>query len=324
MTSPSFSSRVAGAILGAAVGDALGYPVEFLRSLGAIREQYGPAGVTGFVRYWDRGGKHFAPYSDDTQMAEVVLRTLLWSRANEADLDATMRRLAEGFVSWSREPLGGHRAPGRSCMAGCHALEAGASWHDAGAEDAGGCGSVMRAYPVALAFVGDPERAEEWAVAQSKLTHRAPIALAACAAMVQGMLNALAGVGIGDVLASMRAAAARYSSETAQMVADATRLAADGSLPEVVLERFQGWAAHEAIAAAAFVFGRHADAPREALLEAVNSPGDSDSIGTLVGALVGARNGIETIPTEWSRDVERSEEIHGLAREAAAAFARGQ
>jgi ADP-ribosylglycohydrolase len=52
------------------------------------------------------------------------------------------------------------------------------------------------------------------------------------------------------------------------------------------------------------------------LLEAVDSPGDSDSIGTLVGALIGAHLGLAAFPPEWVRDLERSDELLELARRA--------
>src|SRR5258708_11759746 len=166
---PSFRSRVSGAVLGAAIGDALGFPVEFVRPVADIRAKHGPAGVTGFVKYWERSGKRCAPYSDDTQMAEIVLRSLLWQERRGADLDTTMKHLAQYFILWCYEPLGGPRAPGNSCMAGCRALYGGVPWQEAGAEDAGGCGSVMRGYPFALAFAGGPERAEAWGVSPSPL-----------------------------------------------------------------------------------------------------------------------------------------------------------
>jgi ADP-ribosylglycohydrolase len=141
-----------------------------------------------FVKYWERDGRRFAPYSDDTQMSEIVLRSLLWRHKRDADLDTTMKHIAQYFILWCYKPVGGPRAPGNSCMAGCRALYSGVPWQEAGGENAGGCGSVMRVYPFALAFARDPDRAEEWAVAHSALTHRAPIALAACAAMTRGML----------------------------------------------------------------------------------------------------------------------------------------
>jgi ADP-ribosylglycohydrolase len=302
-------SRIAGAVLGAAIGDAMGHPTEFVRSFAAIRDQFGPDGVTGFVLYRDGA----ALYTDDTQMAECVLRSLLDARGRSLELDGTMRDLAERFVKWASDPQGGHRAPGNACLSGCASLARGVPWHEAGGASAGGCGSVMRAYPFGLFFHDDLARAEEWAVAHSKLTHRDPIALAACAAMAVGMARTMRDEPLATVLSEMVAAACRYSASTAAMMATALDEAQRGVGPETTLQRLQGWAAHEAIAAAMYVYARHADDPRAAILEAANTPGDSDSIATLAGALCGARCGIGAFPAEWVRDVERSEELLALA-----------
>lgn len=309
-------SRVLGCVLGAAVGDAMGHPTEFLRSFEAIRRKYPPTGLTGFALYWERDGARFAPYTDDTQMAEVVLRTLIRARRDGADLDRAMQWMAEGFVEWSRNPQGGHRAPGNACLAGCDALAAGAHWSEAGGAKAGGCGSVMRAYPFGLVFAGDPDRAEEWAVQHSKLTHRDPIALAACAAMARGVALTLCGEGDDVVMKAMVDAARRHSPRTAGMIEQAIQDGQGGVPPEIALSRLEGWAAHEAIAAAAYVVTRHPRDPRAAILEAANTPGDSDSIATLVGAVLGARCGLAALPDEWVNDVERSAELRALAEEA--------
>lgn len=178
----SSSDRITGAVLGAAIGDALGHPTEFL-SLHEIRRRFGEAGVTTYELFWERDGKRFAPYTDDTQMAEVVLRGVIDARRQGWSLDLMMSAIGDGFVEWDRNPQGGHRAPGNACRAGCRALAAGIQWSEAGGAQAGGCGSVMRAYPFGLAFAEDPERAEAWAVEHSKLTHRHPIALGACASI---------------------------------------------------------------------------------------------------------------------------------------------
>src|SRR5690606_35806395 len=251
------------------------------RSFEKIRERFGPSGVTGYELYWERDGKRVAPYTDDTQMAECVLRSLLWGRERDADLDATMRDMAARFVEWSKNPQGGHRAPGNACLAGCRNLERGVVWREAGGATAGGCGSVMRAYPFGLVFAHDVAKAEAWAVAHSKLTHRDPIALAACAAMAVGIARVLRDEPPGTVLSEMVAAACRYSPRTAAVMAEALDEAERGVQPEAPLERLQGWAAHEAIAAAVYVFARHPDDARAAILEAANTPGDSDSIATL-------------------------------------------
>ncbi|MEM9068479.1 MAG: ADP-ribosylglycohydrolase family protein [Myxococcota bacterium] len=302
-------SRMAGAVLGGAIGDAVGHPTEFVGTFDGIRERWGPEGVTGYELWWEKGGRRFAPYTDDTQMAEVVLRTLLWGRRADAGLDATMRMMAQGFIKWSDHPQGGHRAPGNACLAGCRALARGEPWHLAGGATAGGCGSVMRAYPFGLVFADDLARAERWAVAHSKLTHRDPIALAASAAMAVGVARTLRGEDPIYVASEMIAAACRYSARTGAMMAEAMSEAQNGTEPEVTLQRLQGWAAHEAIAAAVYLFVRHPDDPRAAILEGANTPGDSDSLATLAGALTGARCGLGAIPEDWVRDVERSQAL---------------
>ena len=311
-------SRALGCVLGAAVGDAMGHPTEFL-SLEEIRRDYPPDGVTGYELYWERDGQRFAPYTDDTQMAEIVLRALVRGRQEGWGLDATMEEMARGFAGWESNPQDGHRAPGNACLAGARALARGAHWSEAGGADAGGCGSVMRSYPFGLVFADDPDRAEEWAARHSALTHRAPIALAACAAMARATALAIAGEPHGAVLASLSEAAARHDERTAAMIRDAIADAARGEPPERVLVRLDGWAAHEAIAAAAYVVARHPDDPRAAILEGANAPGDSDSIATLAGALLGARRGLGALPAPWVGEVERSRELLALGEAAFAA-----
>lgn len=320
-TSPTLPSRVLGAVLGAAIGDAMGHPTEFM-SLDAIRQKFGEDGVTGFVLFGEQNGKRFAPYTDDTQMAEVVLRSLL-DGIDDADdpaspdLDGTMRRMADGFVDWAQNPLGGHRAPGNACLAGCAALANGTHWSEAGGAKAGGCGSVMRAYPFGLGLLDDVVM-KTWAVSHSKLTHRDPIALAACAAMAVGMRHAMRGNDVDDMLSDMVGAARPHSAATADMMQRAWDEAGAGAEPDAIFDWLRAWAAHEAIAAAVYLVARHPDDFAAAVLEGANTEGDSDSIATLAGALVGARVGIEGIPKDWVNDVERSVQLQALARRAAA------
>jgi ADP-ribosylglycohydrolase len=306
---PSRRDRLAGAVLGAAIGDAMGHPTEFM-SIEAIQARYGPDGVRGFELYWERDGRRFAPYTDDTQMAECVLRALL---VEHNDLDKSMREMARRFVEWAQHPQGGHRAPGNACLAGCRTLARGENWSTAGGATAGGCGSVMRSYPFGLFFTDDLAKAEDWAVNHSKLTHRDPIALAACAAMAIGMARAARGQEPEMIASEMVLAAKRYSEPTARMIARAIDDARNGVSPDDTLDRLRGWAAHEAVAAAVYVFVRHPDDPAAAILEGANTPGDSDSIATLAGALTGGRRGIAGLPESWVRDVERSAELLSLS-----------
>ena len=65
----------------------------------------------------------------------------------EDDLDATMTRIADGFVTWARAPRGGHRAPGQACLAGSRRLAQGVPWREAGAAGAAGLGVASGAVP---------------------------------------------------------------------------------------------------------------------------------------------------------------------------------
>jgi ADP-ribosylglycohydrolase len=310
-----FAEPFCGAILGAAIGDAMGHPTEFM-SMWQIREKFGEDGVKGYELRWQTDkGVSYAPYTDDTQMAEIVLRTLIDARSCNWDLHPTMLLMAERFIEWSNNPQGGHRAPGKACLEGCRMLEEGIEWSKAGHRDAGGCGSVMRSFPYGLAFHDDLERAEFWAVEGSKPTHRHPIALAASAAMAVGTALAVHHEPVEKIIDEMVKVAAKYDVHTSQMISDAYADAVYGVEPEETLQdTLQGWAAHEAIAAAVYVFVRHHDDPRAAILEGANANGDSDSIASIAGALVGAWNGLRNLPAQWILELERYEQLvqHGL------------
>ena len=306
-------SQLVGAVLGAAIGDAMGHPTEFIKTFEGIRSKYGPDGVTEFKKYWNDGPRRFAPYTDDTQMAEAVLRGLLEGREDGEGRDATMERIAARFVEWERNPQGGHRGPGNACMSGCRNLARGTHWSRAGGRTQGGCGSVMRAYPLGLVFHRDIQRAEDWAVAQSWMTHRDPMATSACAAMAVGLVLVQRGEQPLHAATEMVAAACRHCPRTAGMITRAIDEALTGVKPEVTLQRLLGWRGDEAIAAAVYTFVRNPDDPRAAILEAANTPGDSDSLATLVGALVGARCGIGAFPVDWVERVERTQELRELA-----------
>lgn len=311
------AERIAGAVFGAAIGDAMGHPTEFM-SMEDIRSQWGAAGVTGFELWCTCDGVRYAPYTDDTQMAEAVIRGLLDGGDQGLDLDSTMRVLAKHFIEWSKHPQGGHRAPGNACLAGCVQLAQGVPWREAGGPTAGGCGSVMRAWPFGLMFQDDVEKAEQWAVEHSRLTHNDPIALAACAALAVGTALLVRGEATDVVVPAMVKAAGRWCATTAHMIEHAADEARSGVLPKITFDRLRGWAAHEAIAAAVYVFMRHQDDPHAAILEGANTPGDSDSIASIAGALVGARCGLSAFPADWVRDVERSSELLALAQRIAA------
>jgi ADP-ribosylglycohydrolase len=74
----------------------------------------------------------------------------------------------------------------------------------------------------------------------------------------------------------------------------------------------EGWVAEEAVASAMYCFWRSPDDYRAAVLTAVNTDGDSDTIGTITGSILGARLGVDAIPAKWRQEVEDAAYLHQL------------
>jgi len=173
---PTLRDRIRGCLLGGAVGDALGAPVEFL-TLAQIRTQYGREGVTKLEESYGRVGA----VTDDTQMtlftAEGLIRA--WVRGETRGIGhppscvhhAYLRWLHTQGVPWQRaaramQPtrdcrpdgwligerwLHARRAPGNTCLS---ALERALHLGDPAQNDSKGCGGVMRAAPAGLVPTG--------------------------------------------------------------------------------------------------------------------------------------------------------------------------
>jgi ADP-ribosylglycohydrolase len=342
-------NKYEGCLVGLAIGDAIGYSVEF-SSMDAIRRAYGFAGIQELDVQRSRRGcsicgrgeyKHpiddhaftqrgaEALISDDTQMSLAVAHALVRAGPT-ASSDEAAPFVADAFVDWSRSPPGGHRAPGGACMSGCHRLGAGVHWTVAGGgveANQGGCGSVMRSAPYGLRYFPDADAAAEAAASHSRMTHGAPLALAASAALASGIVHTLRGEPLLRVADRMQRAAAVHDAVTAGMINDAEHRAMSvingrESAKEVAaraLDRYRGWAGHEAIAAATLCLllgsiSDDEDGPYAATVRlGANSPGDSDSIACIAGALAGAAYGIGAIPRRWVDVIERRDELLDVA-----------
>ena len=100
---PTLTSRIHGCLLGGALGDSLGYAVEF-DAIEEIRRRFGPAGLTGFEAL--PGGSHF---SDDTQMTlytvDGLVEALEWANSGVgADVNACLWLACGGLRPRARTP----------------------------------------------------------------------------------------------------------------------------------------------------------------------------------------------------------------------------
>lgn len=321
-------------MVGGAVGDALGYPVEFIYSFNDIRERYGSRGITAFDTscvWLDEAGDK-ALVSDDTQMslytAEGLLQAgLSGSPALPAIRDAYLawwgpqagRRVKSAYDSLLAEipALNQRRAPGNTC------LTALADIHAGGVADnsSKGCGGVMRVAPVGIFGASHghtPAATARLAGDAAALTHLHPLSTyssAALAVIVQLCLeseavDARAFTGIVErALAAVREA---YGPQAPAMerfeekTRDALRMAASPLPDHEVIEGQLGggWVAEETLAIALFSVLRHISDFGDCVVCAVNHGGDSDSTGAVAGNIIGAILGLGAIPDRLGNGVQ--------------------
>jgi ADP-ribosyl-[dinitrogen reductase] hydrolase len=161
--------RALAAFLGFALGDALGATVEFMTKR-EIAAQYG---VHNEIKGggWLRLGP--GQVTDDTEMALALARSL--ARCGKLDV----RDVCEEFAAWLRT---GPADVGNTCRRGIRRYITQGTVEGPFFEGDAGNGAVMRILPIALASLGQPDRATAWSLAQGHITHHHPLSDGASAA----------------------------------------------------------------------------------------------------------------------------------------------
>lgn len=341
--------RVRGCLLGGAIGDALGAPIEF-HSLSDILRDH-PGGIQGYVTTW-RGGRGLV--TDDTQMTLFTAEALAALRATRAlggvsGVDryaAAVRAVRGAYLRWDdtqhhRTPpppdrphrtgwlrqegwLYSRRAPGNACLSGIRTPFPGPSplGRPGPVNPASkGCGTVMRSAPFGLVapspLVPGPREAFELSAACAQTTHGHPTGYLAAGAFAAIVAYLMSGEALEPaVRRAMDLLAAHPAHEETTAALDAAlRLAASGTPSAERVESLGGaWIAEEALAIGVYCALAEPDVQR-ALLLSVNHSGDSDSTGSVCGNLLGAWRGAAALPAALLRPLEGRETIERLATE---------
>lgn len=298
--------RVEGMLLGLAIGDALGNTSEGLLPH-ERRARHGE--VREYLLNHRAECRRVGLPSDDSQLAFWTLEQLL------TDGESVPERLAARFGASRIFGAGGTV---REFLAN---LREGVPWHEAGPESAGN-GALMRIAPMLVPHLRRPSSALWTDTALAAMTtHNDTASTASCVAHVAMLWDLLAMTGAPrrgwwvDTFVSrareIEPPAARYqtrggrfvgwsgslSAFVAERVPDAWRRGL--SVVDACNEWYSGAYLLETVPSALHILMHHGDDPEEAIVRAVNDTVDNDTVGSIVGAAVGALHGVDALPPRW-------------------------
>lgn len=295
------SQKIAGAVVGAAVGDALGVPYENEPETGALVAE-GP--VTEFVG-WHRNQP--GTYAGDTELFVVQASAII------AQPERWQQETMERLCRWVEQ--GGTLAH-TTAMAVVR-VRSGEPWYAAGiTEGPQGVAGVVRGAAAALAAVDDPRRAAEAAAEACSLTHKWPPSLGGARLLghalstlincddchpFDAVADALSVYGEGVMGERARLALALVDSATS----DADAVAALGR---------GNWITECLPSAIYFAAKYGGDFPRTISYCVWRcAGGDTDSIAFLAGLMAGAAAGLAGIPSPWLNGLRRRELLQRCA-----------
>ena len=341
----TLQDRIRGSLIGGAIGDALGYPVEFIYSFEEIQARYGERGITrlDIKQHWledaEQAGK--AVVSDDTQMTLFTANGLLNAKKQGILLKYGICR---AYIEWYLTQIGKkspkyrdcwisnvpelnhRRAPGNTCMSSLDDIYRGKDPMN----NSKGCGGVMRIAPIPLyATVQDRmsiEEADHLAGDAAEITHQHPLGYISAALMSHVIYRLALDIEptqdgmkryIMEGVAEMRNQYKAYHNDVERMAELAERaifLLDNGKTDLENIGRLgEGWTGEEALAIALYCAFKHFDSFEDAMIASVNHGGDSDSTGAVTGNILGAAIGYEAIPQFYKDDLEMHDLILHMA-----------
>ncbi len=289
-------NRSVGAIVGLAIGDALGAPIQFRR-----RDTYDH--VSGYTS----GGTYSLDpgyWTDDTSMALCLAETLLRT-ASYDPVDFGNR-----LVRWVDE---GYNSSLPKCFdIGQTTLRAIGAFKRNGHEEcgvtgewAGGNGSIMRLAPVPVFFQEQPAMADKISVLQGMLTHNHEVPIDGCRLLSKILINGFQTGNKEAALNSVDGVDVTYNISHVRDRAYEKKVRDDIKSDGYVVSTLE---------AAMWTIWK-TDNFQDALLLAVNLGDDADTVGAVAGQIAGAIYGFDNIPPDWVSGLIESPRIIELGEQ---------
>lgn len=303
--------KIKAVVIGHAVGDALGVPVEF-----CSREELNDKPITEMVGY----GSYPVPpgaWSDDTSMSVAALDSL-------ANGSIDFEEIMDNFVKWCScddyTPTGEMFDIGRTCLTAIrkYLTNDNLSAVESGLNDeySNGNGSLMRIHPFALMAHYNRKAHSEWEEFienASSLTHAHERSKLACKIYTLVLFHLLDDPNKDSVALALRRAECHYrdSEECNHYI----RLFDGGFFKTTEKEiRSTGYVVDTLEAALWCLMTTNTYA--ECVLKAVNLGDDTDTVAAVAGGLAGALYGYDSIPQDWRNTLIKREYIEEMCERA--------
>lgn len=297
-------------MLGHAVGDALGVPVEFRERRELLQNPL--CDMVGFGTYPYPAGC----WSDDTSMSLASLDSLCLGCF---DPDDHMRRFGAWFYSSEYTAVGNVFDIGRGCsMAIDNYINKGKNTAECGLSDeySNGNGSLMRIHPCVL-FAHIKNMPKEEAIAMiresSALTHAHERSLVGCV-IFYFLLDGLLTDPGKESLKSALERADEYL--VGNFEAEHYSRLFSYDFEKIPIERINSSGYIVDTLEAAVYCLLTTDSYPECVLKAVNLGEDTDTVAAIAGALAGALYGIDSIPEHWLGALMKLDYIEGICERA--------
>ena len=310
--------KIKAVMLGHAVGDALGVPVEFCERDGLAAKP-----VTNMVGY----GTYPYPegcWSDDTSMSLAALDSLA---SGELDFDDIMVKFGEWYYDDEYTPTGEMFDVGNTCS---YAIDNYFAYHkpieECGltGERSNGNGSLMRIHPFVLYAYAKQMSIDEWLgviVKASALTHAHDRSKIGCLIYTFVLMNLLKDKGKDGIQEGLKKAK-HYLNACAEFTTYERIFKNDfAALPRDEIKS-SGYVV-DTLEAALWCLLTTANY-RDCVLKAVNLGDDTDTIAAIAGGLAGALYGYDAIPSEWLEALKRRDYIEGMCERACATWAKNK
>jgi len=311
--------RTRGCLIAAAYGDMLGTAVEFM-NYQQIKKIHGSKGIIipqpafGYTR---------PVVSDDTQMTMATAQGLI--EAPGLSADEIIQSVHAQYLIWLNSPEN-NRAPGNTCISALSSGRIGTL--DNPINQSAGCGGIMRVHPLGIAFHHDYNTVFSLGQKIAAITHGHPNGNISAAFLSQLIAYLINGhdfqFSLDQTIKFLNQQQNIDTQGTHKAIESALTAPRSGDYGDIIdrqvgqteMNSGGGWLGHDALAIAIYAVLCSPTNPLEAVRIAVNHSGDSDSTGSIAGAIMGAIYGYETFENYFCQqkiNLEYHEQLIDLA-----------